>query len=375
MLHQPVRQTSIAEFLQSYQGGGSVHFFSPSLLTAKLAEFQRGFGGLVTFAVKANPTEDVLSTLCHGGLHGFDVASPEEIALARKICPTAALHYNNPVRTRAEIDYGVANGVTSWSVDDWDELEKLLARVPEDAEIAVRFKLPVEGAAYNFGAKFGATPPLAAMMLARVAEAGRKPSLTFHVGTQCVDPAAWGQYVEEAAAIASEAGVTIERLNIGGGFPASRNYRVEMMPFFTAIKEALGAFPVAPTLICEPGRGLVADAFALAVQIKSVRNDCIYLTDGVYGGLSELLSMPAPSFAVLSEEGWRKGPHRPRKAFGPTCDSIDVLRDPLELPIYLDEGDWIVFRSMGAYVTGVTTRFNGYGSIEMVTLDTLEAPF
>jgi ornithine decarboxylase len=39
----------------------------------------------------------------------------------------------------------------------------------------VRFKLPVQGAAYNFGAKFGATQELAIELLKRVAEAGSSP--------------------------------------------------------------------------------------------------------------------------------------------------------------------------------------------------------
>jgi ornithine decarboxylase len=86
----------------------------------------------------------------------------------------------------------------------------------------VRFKLPVKGAAYDFGAKFGATVELATELLAEVARLGYVPSITFHPGTQCTDPRVWGEYIRAAAGIAADAGVTIARLNVGGGFPSHR---------------------------------------------------------------------------------------------------------------------------------------------------------
>ena len=72
------------------------------------------------------------------------------------------MHYHNPVRARHEIAYAVSMGVKTYSVDSFSELEKLFEIVPAGAEISVRFKLPVQGAAYNFGAKFGATVEKAA---------------------------------------------------------------------------------------------------------------------------------------------------------------------------------------------------------------------
>ncbi len=362
MLQQPIIARDPVRFLSGYAGTLPVHFFSPEALDARLAAFMTGFPGLVTYAVKANPADDVISRLYAGGMRGFDVASPDEIDLIRRLCPDAAMHYNNPVRSRSEIVHGIAAGVASWSVDDAGELEKLIA-MGATGEIAVRFKLPVAGAAYNFGAKFGAEEAEAARLLARVAEAGFKPAITFHVGTQCADPAAYATYVRAAAGIAKAAGVTIERLNVGGGFPSARDGRaVDLTPYFAAITGALSAFDTAPALVCEPGRGLVADSFAYAVQVKSVRAGRVYLNDGIYGGLSEFPSMVIPRFAVLSQSGRiRGGSSQPRVVFGPTCDSLDTLREPLPLPADMEEGDWVLFGSMGAYLTGVTTRFNGYG--------------
>ncbi|WP_420859064.1 type III PLP-dependent enzyme [Marivivens marinus] len=367
MLQRPLLPTDPINWLAATRPDVPVHFFSPVALRDRLCAFQDGFPGMVTYAVKANPSRLVLSELCAGGIEGFDVASPQEIATIRKICPGAVLHYNNPVRSTEEIAAGIAAGVASWSVDDRAELDKLIA-AGIGGEVAVRFKLPVAGAHYDFGAKFGAEEAEAVALLSRVATAGLTPALTFHVGTQCGDPEAYATYLAAAARIARAAGVQVARVNVGGGFPSARNGQpLDLTPYFDAIRGALAHFETPPALVCEPGRGLVADSFAYAVRVKSLRSGRAYLNDGIYGGLSEFPSMVLPAFRVFAPEGTtRAAASTARIVFGPTCDSLDQLPAPLDLPGDLAEGDYILFGSMGAYLTGVTTRFNGYGARDTV---------
>jgi len=353
---------------------GPVQFFAPSLLSARHQSFRQGFPGEVTFAVKANPAGFVLSQLAVEGMTGFDVASPDEIALVAGLCPGARLHYHNPVRSKAEIAAGIAADVASWAVDDMGEWEKLLAAgLPERAEVAVRLALPVGGGAYHFGAKFGATPAEAEELLRAVAAAGRVTSMTFHVGTQCTDPRAWAIYMAEVARIARATGVRLHRLNVGGGFPSGRDGReVELAPYFAAIREGLAGFDHKPGLVCEPGRGMVADAFAYGVRVKSLRGNRVYLCDGIYAGLAEFTSMPLPAFSAHEAHGAaRRGAARPCVVYGPTCDSLDRLPGEVSLPVTLAEGDWIIFGAMGAYLYGMTTRFNGYGAWETLRVQTL----
>ncbi|MEO5619893.1 MAG: type III PLP-dependent enzyme, partial [Cypionkella sp.] len=181
--------TNPTEYLRSQQPENPVLFFAPQAVQAVARRFLQGFPGLVTYAVKSNPGEEVIENLIAAGVKGFDCASPFEIDLIRRLAPDAAIHYHNPVRSRAEIAHAVKREVKSWSVDSHSELAKLIEMVPaEGCEISVRFKLPVAGAAYNFGAKFGATAEDAVDLLKKVAEAGYIPSITFHPGTQCTDP-------------------------------------------------------------------------------------------------------------------------------------------------------------------------------------------
>ncbi len=365
-----------SDYLRTHAPEHPVLFFSPSTLQSTARRFIKGFPGLVTYAVKSNPDEGVLANLVAAGVKGFDVASPVEMDTIARIAPGAAMHYNNPVRSRTEILHAVKAGVKSYSVDSHSELVKLGELVPADGvEISVRFKLPVEGAAYNFGAKFGATEELAAELLTLAAQLGFTPSLTFHPGTQCTDPHAWDKYIRAAAGIARKADVKIARLNVGGGFPSHR-LNEEMPQLETTFdligrvaREAFG--DDMPALVCEPGRGLVAESYSLVTRVKAIRDDAhVFLNDGIYGGLSELhLVGVINRIAVFGPEGTkREGSTVLRTVFGPTCDSVDKLPSDLAFPETMEEEDHVIFYGLGAYSLATATQFNGFGQITVETV-------
>jgi ornithine decarboxylase len=372
--------TNPTEYLRHEQPENPVLFFAPAAAQAAARRFIDGFPGMVTYAVKSNPGEGMVENLAAAGIRGYDCASPFEIDLIRRLAPDAAIHYNNPVRARHEIAHAVARGVKSYSVDSASELAKLIAMVPaEGTEISVRYKLPVAGAAYNFGAKFGATVELATDLLQQVAAAGYVPSLTFHPGTQCTDPKAWEAYIREGANIARGAGVTIARLNVGGGFPNHRMAAIvpQLEETFALIDrvatEAFGADR--PLLVCEPGRALCGDAFALAARVKALRDGThVFLNDGVYGALTELPMIGViDRMEVIAPDGSpRTGEAVPRIVFGPTCDSVDRLPGELPLPADLTEGDFVIWQGMGSYSTVTNTRFNGFGDLQMATVLSLK---
>ena len=368
--------TNPTEMIRNAQPENPVLIFAPSVVQANARRFIDGFPGMVTYAVKSNPGEEMIENLAAAGVRGYDCASGFEIDLIRRLAPDAAIHYHNPVRSRAEVAYAVERGVKSWSVDSRSELDKLIEMVPaEGCEISVRFKLPVAGAAYNFGAKFGATTELAVDLLKVVAAAGFVPSITFHPGTQCTDPHAWEAYIREAAVIAKDAGVTIARLNVGGGFPSHRLEAVvpQLETTFELIDrvatEAFGADR--PMLVCEPGRAMCGDAFTLAAKVKAIRDDQhVFLNDGVYGTLTELpLIGVIDRMQVISPEGVvRKDKAVDRIVFGPTCDSVDRLPGEIPLPGDMAEGDYIIWHGLGSYSVVTNSRFNGFGDLVMATV-------
>jgi ornithine decarboxylase len=348
-------------------------FFDPAALHTRFALFQSGFPGLVTYAVKANDTIEVIENLHMAGLTTFDVASPVEIARVRDLCPDATLHYNNPVRSAREIQMGVQAGVASWSVDCISELEKLIAQ-GATGEIAVRLHLTMGGSAYNFGEKFGACPEDAVTLLQRVARAGYQAAMTFHVGTQCTDYSAWDHYITTCYDIAQRAGVTLSRLNVGGGFPAHRD---GVAPDLTAIfaqiarsvERTFGHKP--PKLFCEPGRALVSECYQLLVRVKGRKaNNILYLNDGIYGAMAEWRDIgPVKRLEIMRPSGDAVIDQvDPFSVFGPTCDSLDRLPGIVALPHTIQDGDYILISGMGAYSNVTCTPFNGYGVVRRVTI-------
>jgi ornithine decarboxylase len=378
--------TNPVEYLRNQQPDLPVLFFCPATARSSARVFLEGFPGLVTYAVKSNPSEEMILSLAAAGVRGFDCASPSEIELVRRLAPPgSAVHYNNPVRSRSEIAFALERRVRSFAVDSHSELDKLLGMVtsaladeggPGCCEVSVRFKLPdVKGAAYEFGSKFGADPAVAAELLRRAAGAGFVPSVTFHPGTQCPDPAAWDAYVREAAAVAAAAGVRIARLNVGGGFPAHRlsaeppDLEGIFRAIDRAVREAFGPEGRRPALVCEPGRALSGEACVLATRVRAVRDgDHVFLNDGIYGGLAELglLGIVDRIHAVDPRGKVRTGELLGRVCFGPTCDSLDRLPGEVPLPSDLEEDDYVILRGMGAYSTVTSTRFNGFGKLESV---------
>lgn len=356
----------------------AVLYFAPSVLQDTAQKFKSGFPGLVTYAVKANDALEVLENLVTAGVTTFDVASPAEMRAVREIAPVAALHYNNPVRSHAEIELAKEMGVVSYAVDCLGELKKLVAaNLAPGTEIAVRLHLGAVGAAYDFGAKFGAKPEEASALLARVAESGLSPAMTFHPGTQCADPDAWRSYIEVCADVARRAGIRLARLNVGGGFAAHRcgqapNLNAIFRGIDVAVQASFGSNR--PLLVCEPGRAMVAEAFTASARVKAIREDgTVFLNDGIYGSFAEAPILGnVDRIEVVPASGLpRVGVPEPRVVFGPTCDSLDRLPDNVSLPSDLAEGDWVLFHGMGAYSRATLTRFNGYGTERIVTVEKL----
>ena len=55
--------------------------------------------------------------------------------------------------------------------------------------------------------------------------------------------------------------------------------------------------------------------------------------------------------------------------YGPTCDDLDHMVGPFELPGDVGPGDYIEVGMLGAYGCAMRTAFNGFGTVERVIVD------
>ncbi|MFN3835764.1 MAG: type III PLP-dependent enzyme, partial [Glycocaulis sp.] len=114
---------------------------------------------------------------------------------------------------------------------------------------------------------------------------------------------------------------------------------------------------------------LIAEAVSILTRVELVKGDAVYMNDGSYGCLFDMVharwNYP---MRVHRADGTPSAQTAPFRLYGPTCDSIDSMPGPYDLPADLKEGDVIEFGMLGAYGTAMATRFNGFGDVETVTV-------
>jgi ornithine decarboxylase len=371
-----IRFRSVAEVIERLNPSYPVFLVFPEILKDRTRAFLAGFPGTVLYAVKCNPDVHVLRALYEAGVRHFDTASLPEIAKISELFSEAHCYFNHPVKGRGALESADdVYGVTDYVVDHREELEKLFEVVGADITVEVRLATVKGKALYNLSSKFGARADDAVALLREANRRGAKTAVAFHVGSQCPDPDAYRLAMIEAAEVIGRAGVPIEYLDVGGGFPGEYGSPVPpMSEFFDVIRETRDELRLTMPLLAEPGRALCADGCSVLAQVQLRKGDDLYINDGIYGCLAEIqLGELKPPVRALRLEGGKcqtlGGGERTFRIFGPTCDSLDVFKVQFELPDGIDEGDWIEFRRMGAYSIGMQTAFNGFYTDTVVAVD------
>ncbi len=341
-------------------------------LRANAAGFTAGFPGVTMYAVKCNPEPAVLQALWDGGVRHFDCASLPEVERVARIFPLAEIHFMHPVKSRQAIAEAYAvHGVRDFVLDSATELGKILAETGGSRELGliVRLALPAGPAKSDLSGKFGAWPDEAAALLRAARPHARRLGVSFHVGSQCLEPLAWRRAIKLAGETIRAAGVAVEVLDVGGGFPVA--YPDQVPPplgaFFAEIEAGVEALDM-PGLVlwAEPGRALAASGTSVVVQVQLRRGRALYINDGVFGSMSDAgpPGFRYPTRLLRRSEAEEAG----FSFFGPTCDSNDVMAGPFTLPDDVGEGDWIEVGQLGAYGPCLRTAFNGFGEGRLVSV-------
>jgi ornithine decarboxylase len=373
---QPVRPPTVDQVVAAERPEDPVHCLRPTVATGAAKAFVAEFPGDVLYAVKCNPDPSVLRALWDGGVRHFDCASPSEVRLVRTMFPDAAIHFMHPVKARGAIrEAWTRHGVRDFVLDSVQELAKIRAEiaasdVPGSLGLIVRLALPKGGAKLDLSGKFGAGFDLAVELLRSARGCADTLGVSFHVGSQCLDPLAWRAALELTGQVIRAAGVAVDVIDVGGGFPVA--YPDQEPPpmgaFFAEIEAGFEQLEVPKArLWAEPGRALVAAATSVVVQVQARRGDTLYINDGIYGSLADagVLGFRYP-VRLIRPDGAAVAADSAFSLFGPTCDSADVMHGPFLLPADVDEGDWIEVGQLGAYGACMRTAFNGFDRARLV---------
>jgi ornithine decarboxylase len=328
----------------------------------------------VYYAVKANPHDEVVSTLRDLG-SSFDVATRYELdqVLRLGIAPDR-ISYGNTIKKERDIAYFYEKGVRLFVTDSPSDLDKISRAAPGSK---VFFRLLTEGlgADWPLSKKFGSHPDLARQLIKLAVRLGLEPyGISFHPGSQQRDVGSWSSAITTVGQLfrwaREEAHVDLKMLNMGGGFPADyvestdtlQQYAEDISRFLD--NNFKDAWP--EEIIIEPGRSMAGNSGVIVAEIvniakKSVheRYPWVFLDIGKFGGLIETLD-EAIKYPIYFEGS---GNSREIIIAGPTCDSMDILYEKwtYTMPDSAKIGDRVYILTTGAYTQSYSSiYFNGF---------------
>ena len=335
----------------------------------------------IYYAVKANPDAAILELLVELG-SSFDAAAIAEIGAVITAGGTPEnISYGNTIKKECDIAHAFALGVRLFAVDAVEEVDKV-ARAAPGAKVFCRILCDGDGAEWPLSRKCGCDVNVAIEVLEHAHCSGLVAiGVSFHVGSQQLNPEAWDPALHATACIfrqLGERGIDLKLVNLGGGFPARYLKNVPTAATYgEAITRALQRHfgNRIPQTIIEPGRGLVGDAGVIKAEVvlvsrKSVEDPqrWVYLDLGKFGGLAETMNELIRYPIRTARDGDKTAPC---VLAGPTCDSADVLYEkiPYDLPVSLAAGDEVMIEAAGAYTTTYSSvGFNGFPPLKSYIL-------
>ncbi len=337
-----------------------------------LAQALPGVG--LHYALKPLPDRTVVQALAREG-SWFDLATSGEVDLVRDagIPPSRCIH-THPIKRGADIRHALDCGVTTFVVDNAEEMAKFVA-CRKRVRLLLRLSFRNPDTLIDLSRKFGCDAEAALGLVEHADRLGlRVVGLSFHAGSQLPRPDKYVEAIGTCAGIIAEArarGFTLEVLDIGGGFPIDYLEPAPAIGAFCApIREALARLPAGVRVIAEPGRFIAGPAaIALATVMGRARREgrwWYYLDDGIYGTFSGQLydKMRFPLEPLVGADR----PREPCVIAGPTCDSLDVVAEDLPMPV-LETGERLLARQIGAYTMACATDFNFFPRAKVIAVN------
>jgi ornithine decarboxylase len=404
------QQLSPLALIQSHvDAGASASFLVTNLATVRSMHTQwvqelpmvRPF-----YAVKCNPDPSILRLLASLGC-GFDCATQGEIDLVinnlgkeNNFCPakaTSSIIYAHPAKMTHMLRYAMDQKVGMTVFDGEDELYKIASMEGfRGIKVLLRLTTDDKSSVCPFSNKFGC-PVKEAPALLKVAKSLdiNVAGCSFHVGSGCGDAQAYITALNDCREVfqaADELDMSpLSIIDIGGGFPGDcGGYGGHGMPTFQELAKAIrlginqfcdGGWTSRCVhdfqFIAEPGRYFVSASTTIASIIhsrkggSSTQHQALYLDDGVYGSLNNVVydhATPVPHLIVPSTSKSRGRNTStlsdvliPTAVFGPTCDGLDQICSTESTLLPRSEvGDWLVFDNCGAYTHTASFFFNGF---------------
>ncbi len=387
--HLEISRCDAVELTQKY--GTPLYLMSEDRIRENMRKYKNsidkfyGGKGLCLYASKAFSTGYIYKIAQEEGL-GVDVVSGGELFTALKAgfdAKKIVFHGNN--KSYDEIKMAIENGVGRIIIDSYAELDMIndiSLELNKVTDVMIRVKPGIDAHTHEFistghiDCKFGfAIENGEAIEFIKKAVSYKTINLKglhCHIGSQMFlyEPFKLGGEVmmDFYAEVKKTLGITLEELNLGGGFGikyTEDDTPVDYEGFIEAVSEVIKNKSIehsidVPFIYMEPGRSIVGDAgvtLYTAGAIKDIKNVRKYVS--VDGGISDnprYIMYGALYDAVIANRAAEKASECVTIC-GKCCESGDILIDKAHLP-KIETGDIIAIMSTGAYNYSMASNYN-----------------
>jgi diaminopimelate decarboxylase len=343
-----------------------------------------GKKSLINYAVKANSNLSVIAHLAKLGA-GADCVSIGEVQRALsagvdryKIIFSGVGKRDDEIRSALKHDILLLN---LESEAEMKRVEMIAEELGKEARISIRVNPNIDPQTHPYIStglhenKFGVEIDMAKRMYiyANKSKFLNPVGIHFHIGSQLTKLAP----IRESCAIVADLvrslkaiKIDIKFFDVGGGIGVvyDDEVTIEAQAYTQAIFEATKGLDV--TLLCEPGRYMVANAGAFFTKVLYEK-----VNDGkrfviVDGAMNDLLR-PSLYNAYHKIEAVYKdadAKNTPADVVGPVCESGDFFGKDVPLPP-LEHNDLIVIHSAGAYGFTMASNYNTRAKSAEVALE------
>ncbi|AKS67154.1 diaminopimelate decarboxylase [Staphylococcus schleiferi] len=339
---------------------------------------QNDIGYVLSYASKAFTCIQMIK-LAQSEDFDLDVVSEGELytALEAGFDPKR-IHFHGNNKTKQEIRYAIESGIGYFVVDALDEIDLIERYATDTVEVLVRVNPGVEAHTHEFiqtgqeKSKFGLSLKhglaLQAIKKIQASQQLHFKGIHFHIGSQIEETTGMIETAKMVLHWLKENDISIELLNLGGGF--SVKYVESDRPFnieegITEIVQAIKAtchqldYPI-PTLSIEPGRSIVAEAGVTLYEVGSIKeipNVNKYVS--IDGGMSDHIrtALYDAQYQVLLVNRQEEADETVTLA-GKLCESGDILIHEANLPSSVKRGDYLAVLTTGAYHYSMTSNYN-----------------
>ncbi|WP_104713176.1 diaminopimelate decarboxylase [Helicobacter cetorum] len=348
----------------------------------------RGRKSLICYALKANSNLSILSLLASLE-SGADCVSIGEIkrALEAGIKPYRIV-FSGVGKSEFEIEQALKLNILFLNVESFMELktiEKIAQNLGIKARISIRINPNIDAKTHPYIStglkenKFGVEEKEALEMFVFAKKSAflEPISVHFHIGSQLLDLEPILEASAKVVKIAKSLialGIDLRFFDVGGGIGVSyeNEETIKLYDYAQGILDSLKGLDL--TIICEPGRSIVAESGELITKVlyeKVAQNKRFVVVDiGMNDFLRPSLYGAKHEIEVISSVN-KEGETSLCDVVGPVCESSDTFLKNIHLPP-LEQGDILALKKVGAYGSSMASNYNSRPKLLELALEDKE---